>query len=402
MESTRIDRIHAISERRLAATPCVFRRFLANLIDWTPRLVSIVGPRGVGKTTLLLQRMKELSTSAAPLYLSLDNIWLSDREAYEVSEHHVTHGGTHLFLDEVHFLQGWQTLLKNIHDDFPRLSLAYTGSSLLRIDAAAGDLSRRQATYRLPPLSFREYLDFAGLARFDPVPLPDLLAHHVSIARAVLDRLGVVLPHFETYLRHGAYPFFRDAGPAFPDMLLAAANQVLDSDWPKIDAVEPQTIRHARRMLAVLAASVPQTPNVTALCRALGVDRKQGLNILHALGRAGLLSLLPSGKPKLKTLATPDKIYCGDPNLMHALVPRPDPGTLRETFFLSQLAAAGHSLSAPPRGDFLVDSRYLFEVGGPSKSFKQIADTPDSYLALDDLETGRANRIPLWLFGFLY
>ena len=185
-------------------------------------------------------------------------------------------------------------------------------------------------------------------------------------------------------------------------MLLAAANQVLDSDWSKTDPVEPQTVRHARRMLAVLAASVPQTPNVTALCRSLGVDRKQGLRILYALDRASLLALLSPGKPKLKTLATPEKIYCGDPNLMHALAPRPDPGSLRETFFFSQLAAAGHSLSAPPRGDFLVDSRYLFEIGGASKSFRQIAEAPDSFLAIDDLETGRANRIPLWLFGFLY
>ena len=402
MDSTRLDRIHAISERRLASTPTVFRRSLADRMDWTPRLISILGPRGVGKTTLLLQRMKTLPPSAAPLYLSLDNIWLSDREAYEVAEHHVTHGGTHLFLDEVHFLEGWQTLLKNLNDDFPRLSIAYTGSSLLRIDAAAGDLSRRQASYRLPPLSFREYLDFAGLARFDPIPLPRLLSGHISFARAILGRLGVILPHFEAYLRHGAYPFFRDAGPAFRDMLLAAANQVLDSDWPKTEPVEPQTIRHARRMMAVLAASVPQTPNVTALCRSLGVDRKQGLRILYALDRAGLLALLPPGKPKLKTLATPGRIYCGDPNLMHALVPRPDPGTLRETFFLSQLAAAGHALSSPPRGNFLVDSRYLFEVGGPSKTFKQIADAPDSFLAIDDLETGRANRLPLWLFGFLY
>ncbi len=400
MDPTRLDRIHAISERRLATAPAGFRRSLAARINWDSRLLAVLGPRGVGKTTLLLQRMKE--TPATSLYLSLDNIWLSDREAYEVAEHHVAHGGTHLFLDEVHFLDGWQTLIKNLNDDFPRLRVAYTGSSLLRIDAAAGDLSRRQTVWRLPPMSFREYLEFMGLARFKPVPLPTLLTTHVPLARTVLDRLGIVLPHFEAYLRHGAYPFFREAGPAFRDMLFAAANQVLDSDWPKIEPVEPRTLRHARRMLAILASTAPQTPNVTALCRSLGVDRKQGVRILYALESAGLLALLPSGKAKLKTLATPEKIYCGDPNLMHALAPSPDPGTLRETFFLNQLRAAGHILTYPPRGDFLVDDRHLFEVGGPSKTFRQIANAPDSYLALDDLEVGRANRIPLWLFGFLY
>lgn len=400
MDPTRLDRIHAISERRLTAAPVGFRRSLATRIDWTPRLLAVLGPRGVGKTTLLLQRMKE--TPATSLYLSLDNIWLSDREAYEVAEHHVAHGGTHLFLDEVHFLDGWQTLLKNLNDDFPRLRVAYTGSSLLRIDVAAGDLSRRQTVWRLPPMSFREYIEFMGLAHFKPVPLPTLLATHVALARTVLDRLGVILPHFEAYIRHGAYPFFRDACPAFRDMLFAAANQVLDSDWPKIEPVEPRTLRHARRMLSILASTAPQTPNVTALCRSLGVDRKQGVRILYALETAGLLALLPSGKAKLKTLATPEKIYCGDPNLMYALAPAPDPGTLRETFFLNQLRAAGHTLTYPPRGDFLVDGCHLFEVGGPGKTFRQIADAPDSYLAIDDLEVGHSNRIPLWLFGFLY
>ncbi|MBQ7251176.1 MAG: ATP-binding protein [Kiritimatiellae bacterium] len=402
MDQTRLDRIHAISERRLAAVSLDFRRSPAARIDWETRLLGILGSRGVGKTTLLLQRMKETASSTSSLHLSLDNIWLSDREAYETAEHHVTHGGTHLFLDEVHFLDGWQTLLKNLHDDFPRLHIAYTGSSLLRIDKAAGDLSRRQVVCRLPPMSFREYLDFAGLARFEPVSLPRLLDGHTALSRAVLARLGVVLPHFEAYLRHGAYPFFREAGAAFRDMLLAAANQVLDSDWPKIDVVEPRTVRHARRMMAILAASVPQAPNVTALCRSLGVDRKQGIRILYALERAGLLALLAPGKAKLKTLATPEKIYCGDPNLMHALSSVPDPGTLRETFFFSQLSAAGHAVASPPRGDFLVDDRYLFEVGGPGKTFRQIAGVPDSFLAVDGLETGRSNRIPLWLFGFLY
>lgn len=401
MDATQLDRIYAISERRMAETDMTFRRSLCGTIDWTPRLVSVRGLRGTGKTTLLLQRMKETGGAPTGLYLSLDSIWLSPREVYEVVEHHVQHGGTRLFLDEVHFLDGWQTLVKNVNDDFRSLRVAYTGSALLRIERDGGDLSRRQASYRLPPMSFREYLAFEGAGSFDPVPLQQLLADHVALARRIVGRLGVVLPRFEAYLRGGAYPFFREAGSRFRDMLLQAVNQVLDVDWTKIDEVEPQTIRHARRMLSILSSSPPQTPNVTALCRELGVDRKQGVRILYALGRSGLLRLLAADREKLKRLSTPEKLFCGDTNLMHALSPRPDPGTLRETFFLSQLETVA-DVTLPPRGDFLVDGRHLFEIGGPGKGFAQIRNEPDSYLAVDGLETGRDNRIPLWLFGFLY
>ena len=402
MDSNQLDKIYEISERRMANTTVSFHRYLCDRIDWTPRLVSVLGPRGTGKTTLLLQRMKETDGGTpSALYLSLDNVWLSPREAYEVVEHHVKHGGTSLYLDEVHFLEGWQTLVKNLNDDFRHLRVAYTGSALLRIEKAGGDLSRRQACYRLAPMSFREYLEFEGLGEFHPIPLSELLSGHIALARKILARLGVVLPHFEAYLRHGGYPFYKEAGTCFEDMLRQAVNQVLDVDWPKIDEVEPQTIRHARRMLSVLARTAPQMPNVTALCRELGVDRKQGVRILYALGRAGLLRLLVSDREKLMSLSTPDKLYCGDPNLMHALAAEPDKGTLRETFLLSQLETIA-PVTYPSRGDFLVDGRILIEVGGAGKTFRQIADVPDSYLAVDDIEIGRGNRIPLWMFGLLY
>ncbi|MBR4612837.1 MAG: AAA family ATPase [Kiritimatiellae bacterium] len=383
-------------------TDLSFRRCLCVSIDWSQRLVSVLGPRGTGKTTLLLQHMKESPGAAqTSLYLSLDNIWLSAREAYEVAEHHVKHGGTELYLDEVHFLDGWQTLVKNLNDDFRRLRIAYTGSAMLRIEKSGGDLSRRQSVNKLPPMSFREYLNFEGLGPFEPLSLPEILAGHVSLSRDILSRLGTVLPHFEAYLDHGAYPFYKEAGREFGDMLRQTVNQVLDVDWPKTENVEPQTIRHAREMLSILASTPPQTPNVTALCRELDVDRKQGIRILGALARSGLLKLLSTSAKKLKTLSTPDKLYCGDPNLMCAMTPKPDKGTLRETFVLSQLEAVA-SVDYPPQGDFLVNGRYLLEVGGAGKKYRQIADIPDSFLAVDDLEIGRGNRIPIWLFGFLY
>lgn len=400
MEPKQLEKIQEMSEQRLKDVPTEFHRYLSDELDWSPRLLSVRGARGVGKTTLFLQHLKKLDPRKA-LYVSLDSIWLSATDLHELAQHHVQHGGTHLFLDEVHYLDNWQTLLKNINDDFRGLSVAYTGSSMLQIEKSAGDLSRRLVSYDLAGMSFREYLQYEGLGDFRARPLGDILENHAKIARGIVEKLGVVLPHFETYLRRGFYPFQREAGEHFGEMLMNAVNQVLDGDYPKIEAAEPATVRKARLMLKVLADSVPQTPNVTALCRELEVDRKQGLKMLYALERAGLLHLLSSPNAKLKNLPTPEKILCGDPNVMHVLSDRPDAGTLRETFFVSQVRRVA-DVACAPKGDFLVGGRHLFEVGGSGKGFGQIKDVPDSYLAVDGIEVGRGARIPLWLFGFLY
>ena len=350
----------------------------------------------------MLQHMKDIGLAASQsLYLSLDNIWLTAAELYDLVQRYVQFGGTHLFLDEVHFMENWQTLLKNFNDDFRGLRIVFTGSSLLRIEKSAGDLSRRLAICDLYGMSFREFLAFEGLGEFSALDLDILLKSHVSIAREVSEKVKAVLRHFERYLEFGYYPFYKEAGAYFNSMLRQAMNQVLDGDYPKIEEVESATIRKARRMLRVLADSTPQTPNVTALCRELEMDRKSGVKMLYALDRAGLLQLLSSDKENLKRLSTPDKILCGDANVMHVLSVKPDRGTLRETFFMSQLKAVSE-VKYPPQGDFLVDGRYLFEVGGSGKGFGQIKDMPDSYLAVDGMEIGYGNKIPLWLFGFLY
>lgn len=402
MQETVREKILSISENRMAETPLSFKRSLHARIDWSTRLVCLKGARGVGKTTLMLQRAKEALGPEKALYVSLDNVWVDSRELYSLAEYHLGRGGTHLFLDEVHKIADWQNLVKSLHDDLRRLSVVYSGSSLLQLEKRGADLSRRQTAYVLPGLSFREYLSFEGLLDCPAVSLDRLLADHVALARGIRDRIPV-LKHFEAYRLGGFYPFYKEEPRHYLSRVVQTANQALEVDYPEIEDVEPSTVRKARRMLAVLAASAPQTPKMENLYRQLGTDRKQGLKMLYALERAGLLSLLsPARRDTLKLLATPSKIYCDNPNLMAALVPRPDPGTLRETFFLNQLRAAGHAASCPPRGDFLVDGRHLFEVGGPGKTFRQIADAPDSHLALDELEVGRAHRIPLWLFGFLY
>ena len=390
------------SDRMLRATPRGFHRYLYSQIDWTDRLVCIKGARGTGKTTLMLQHLREAfgPGASSALYASLDDLWFATRRLKDLAAYLDSHGFTTLFLDEVHRLPDWSLQIKNLHDQFPAFRVVYSGSSLLDIERAEADLSRRQATYTLEGLSFREFLLLEGIDAGAPVPLETLLADHRPIAAALAAKTKI-LPLFERYLRSGFYPFYKEARSRFRERLRATVNQVLDVDWPKSEPVSAETVHRAKRMLLVLAASVPQQPNMAALWRELETERNQGMKMLRALGRARLLCLLAPHPPKLKNLAAPEKIYCGDPNLAHALAPRTDTGTLRETFFASQLRQ-NHTLHVPAAGDFLVDSKYLVEVGGPGKTFKQIADAPDSFVAADGIETGWNHRIPLWLFGFLY
>ena len=210
-----------------------------------------------------------------------------------------------------------------------------------------------------------------------------------------------VIPQFEQYLDHGYYPFYKEDPRHFHQKLLQVVNQVLDVDLPKVEDVTPETVRKARKRLTILAESTPQTPNTSKLCRGLEMDRKQGLKVLHALRRAGLVGMLAEDADALKRLCSPSKLFCDNTNLMHALSATPDKGTLREVFFNNQLSVR-NTTQFPSRGDSLVDGRHLFEIGGEGKTFEQIKDVPDSYLAVDGIEIGRKCRIPLWLFGFLY
>lgn len=401
MDERIIQRIYDISDKLVREIDCSFHRFLSSELDWSVRVLALSGPRGVGKTTMFLQFLKEHPDEARhALYVSLDNLWLNATEIYDLVEYHVKHGGTRLLIDEIHYLPDWQRLVKNLHDTFKELRIAYTGSSILRLAEGQGDLSRRQVVYSLPGLSFREFLNLEAGLDIPIVNLETLLTDHVDIAVDVTRRLKVV-PAFERYLKMGYYPFYREDPEHFSQKLLQVINQVLDVDLPKTEDVTTETVRKIRRMLAILAASTPQTPNVTALCRNLEMDRKQGLRVIYALRRAGLLGLLAEDAEALKYLGSPNKIFCDNTNIMYALSGEPDKGTLREAYFNNQLGVRS-AIGYPKRGDFRVDGRFLFEVGGPGKSFGQIADLPDSYLAVDDLEVGRGARIPLWLFGFLY
>lgn len=397
-----LDEILRIYNRRLQGTPEGFKRYLIYKIDWRDNLIAIKGAKGTGKTTMLLQHIKESFTDKdKALYLSLDNLWFETHSINDLVEYHYTHGGTHLFLDEVHYYPKWKTLIKNINDDYPGLHVVYTGSSMLKIDSGVADLSRRQLPYTLHGMSFREYLLYEGLAEMEPISLDLLLRDHRRIAEDILSNGMKILPAFGEYLRYGYYPFYKSVYSGFEIRLQQVVNHVLENDYPIIEGVEQSTIRKTKRMFMILAEQVPQTPNMSNLYNELETDRNQGLKMLYALEKAGLLALL-SDKPKhIDKLSRPEKIFMDNSNLMYAYAMAPNIGTVRETFFLSQLAV-DHSVTYPAKGDFLVDGKYLFEVGGRKKSFEQIKDATDSYLAVDDTEIGHHNRIPLWMFGLLY
>lgn len=403
MEDYEVESLISRMDALVARTPTSFHRALIEKIDWNNRLLGIKGARGTGKSTLLRQRVKEAfgSVSEKALYVAMDDLWFSTHSLMELVDWHRRQGGTHLFIDEIHYLKPWQQTLKNIYDFYPDLHVAYTGSSMLQIDYQGADLSRRQLVYDLPGLSFREYLSYELDEKFSAMTLEELLKRHHEVAAEVSGRINV-LKHFKDYLANGFYPFYKEDRSGYAMRLREVVKLVLEVDLPNIEEVTPATVIKARKMLSILAESVPQTPKMATLYRELETDRNQGLKILKALARAGLLQLFSSASASLKDMSRPDKIYLENPNLMAALSPEINSGCRRETFFLNQLRSAGYNVTYPKAGDFLIEDKFLFEVGGKGKTFDQIKDIPNSFVANDDVEMTRGNKIPLWLFGFLY
>lgn len=391
------------SDRLIDAVSCDFRRYIADCINWDEKMLCVKGPKGTGKTTLILQHIKESfgAGTGKAAYFALDHIWFSEHKPIDAIEHFYSHGYTHLFIDEVHHYRDWSSLMKTAADFYPGLHIAYSGSSMLKLSAGQADLSRRQSVYNLKGLSFREFLSYEGVARFSAIDLEELLTDHRRIAMDICKTVKV-LPLFSRYLKEGYYPFYKDCAGGYAEKLMEVVNSVLFVDLPAVEGVTHPTVQKARKMLMVLARSCPQQPNMSALYRELETDRNMGMRLLAALERAELFAGLSQGSDKLKHLSRPEKIYLGDSNLMNALVPNPDAGAVRETVFANQLRCAGYDVKVPEKGDFVIDDKYIFEVGGAGKGFAQIKDYQSGYVVNDGVELGIGNKIPLWLFGFLY
>ena len=401
MEQAELQPLYDSYHRKIAKIDLRFKRYLYRQINWKTRIISIRGARGVGKTTLLLQHILEnYEDIDQTLYASLDNLWFATHSLMELVDWADRHGISRLYLDEVHRYEGWSQMLKNIYDDYPDMSVVYTGSSLLVLDNGAVDLSRRQTPYTLYGLSFREYLELEGVFKTEAFSMEDVLIHHVRKAMDIVGSIKVA-PLFEAYLSHGYYPFYREFPEDFPSRLRETVTVVIDSDLPAAQKVTYETLQKVKKLLMIISEHVPFEPNMSELWRQLSTDNESGLKMLYALNKTQILALLTAKTKNYKSLTKPDKIFLGNSNLMHVLCPKVDKGNERETFFISQLRVQ-HDVSYPKQGDFLIDDKHLFEVGGKGKTFEQIADVPDSYLAVDDTEVGSGSRIPLWIFGFLY
>ncbi|MFN4285687.1 MAG: ATP-binding protein [Lacibacter sp.] len=386
------------SERKGRLVKDKQKRYLFEQIDWSQRLIVILGFRGAGKTTLVLQHM--LGVREPGVYLSLDDFYFETNRLVEAVEKLYGLGYRLFVLDEVHRYQFWSKDLKQLYDDYEDIRVVATGSSILDISKGNADLSRRAAVYHLQGLSFREFLSFRKNIKLPVLPLEQIIAEHHIIAPDVVDSIRVKA-EFQDYLKFGYFPFFLEARSTYVQKLQETMHLVIDTDIAPFEELQHTTTRNLKKLLYVLGEAVPFTPNINKLAEKLEIPRNTILKMLNILHQAQLLYLLRTDTKGASYLQKPEKIYLQNTNFMYVLAQeKANVGSIRETFFMNQLSAV-HKITAPKYGDFLVNDSYVFEVGGASKNTDQIKGLPTAYLALD-IEAGSNRRIPLWLFGMLY
>jgi hypothetical protein len=398
-----MDQLYELFITRLRNIPTKFSRFLADQINWDNRLISITGARGAGKTTLILQHIKKKYKvpDKIVLYADVNNPFFLEKTLFDLAEMFYKKGGQILFLDEIHKYQGWSEEIKEIYDTYSDLKLVITGSSILEIEKGKADLSRRLVNYFLTGLSFREYINLASKLDFHHYSLEQILNDHMKISYSISESVRP-LEYFSDYLKFGYYPYFLEGEKEYADKLLNTVNLVLEVDLPAITGIDYHSVYKMKSLLAVISSSVPFKPNTQKLSNLIGLSRPTLIKNFTLLKSAQLINMLQSSTKGIQKLAKPEKIYLNNPNLIRALAPDNfDIGNLRETFFLNQLVK-NHKVEKPAKGDFLINGKYTFEVGGKDKQFKQIKEVQDSWLVSDNIETGYDKRIPLWLFGFLY
>jgi hypothetical protein len=378
-----------------------YKRFIYTQIDFTEKLVGLLGARGAGKTTLLLQYLKEQTNAKETLYLIGDHPLVASQGLFAIADAFQKVGGKVLIIDEIHKVKDFEIALKLIYDSFFELQVIFTGSSAVALDHAKADLSRRAILYTLPVLSFREYLELETSETFESYTLHALLENHTQIAIDILSKVKP-LAHFDTYLQQGAYPFYRDGKGSYIPKLLNATMQVLSTDLPSIYAIEHDKIQALKKMLIMLCQSEPFDINISKLCGAVELNQKTLYKYMGILQAAGLIRILGAKSSGISIISKPEKLYLDNTNLFNIFCDTPKEGTIRETFFASALSYE-YSLSYPKNGgDFMINNTYTFEVGGRGKTKKQIKEIEKSFIVSADIEVGTGNKIPLWLFGFVY
>lgn len=379
----------------LDRTPLAFQRFLHSRINWNSRLVAILGARGVGKSTLMLQHIKMKENVDDALYVLADDFYFTTHRLYDLALNFYQHGGKVLFIDEIHKYKGWSVELKNIYDKLPDFRVVYSGSSVLDLEKGGADLSRRKLEYNLPGLSFREYVNLTQGCNLPAYSLDEILQGKVEYP----SELEKPLKLFKTYLSEGYYPFFLEGD--YRQRLQGVLKQMVDEDIPNYTEMSFPSRAKLRKLLYVLAQTVPFKPNYSKLEKDLGISRNVLPDYIEFLEKAGLLLTLCDKVKGIKMMEKVEKLYLQNPNLAYALSESlPDIGSMRETIFLAWTKPF-LSVTASPVSDFEINGR-TFEIGGKNKGRKQLQEAAEGYVIKDDIEYAFKGTIPLWHFGFLY
>lgn len=389
-----MERLYEFFYRKLKNTPVEFFRYKYNQIKWESRAFGLVGPRGVGKSTMLLQYIKQNLDTKDTLYVSADNLYFAEHKLVDLADRFVKMGGKHLFIDEIHKYEGWSRELKQIYDSYDDLQIVISGSSILDIYKGMADLSRRMPIYEMQGLSFREYLRLFHGIDVPVYSLKDILTH-----KAVISGVEHPLPLFHDYLKRGYYPFGRDA--EFEIELMQVINQTMEIDIPMHIKTNISVGRKLKSLIMVVSKSVPFKPVMQKLADVTGISRNDIPDYLIYMERAGMISQLRNATGGLRGLGKVEKLYLDNTNLIYTLAPeRADIGNVRKTFFMNQTRVC-NDVRSSDISDFEIDGK-VFEIGGRKKGQKQIESADDGYIVKDDIESGYANVIPLWAFGLNY
>lgn len=389
-----MEALYQFMEKQLDATASRFVRYKYDAIRWQNRMLGLVGPRGVGKTTLFLQHIKKKHSLRDTLYVTADHLYFSTHTLYETAEAFNKNGGRYLFIDEVHKYSNWSQELKLMYDSFPDLHVYFTGSSVLDIEKGEADLSRRAPKYLMQGLSFREFLAIRHQIDVPVFSLDQILANEARITG-----ISHPLVYFKEYLKEGYYPFGQDVD--FETELNQVITRTIEMDIPQFANMNIGTAKKLKKLMVILAGLVPYKPNMSSLGSQIQASRNNVEDYLTFMEKAGLLAQLKDGTGGLGELGKVEKVYLDNTNLLYALGNgQEDAGTIRETFFFNQMRV-NHQVTSSPISDFEIQGK-TFEVGGKSKGKKQITDAKEGYIVKDDIEYGYGNVIPIWAFGLNY
>jgi len=377
-----------------------YRRYMWKSINHNSKLIGIIGARGVGKTTYILQYLESLDLPIQKkLYFSADNLDVAGTTLLEIAKEFSSLGGEVLAIDEIHKYKDFEIELKLIYDMLD-LKVIFSGSSAVKLEHSKADLSRRAVIYRVNGLSYREFLEIKLNRTFKSYTLEDIVSDHTDIVHDDFKDFKP-LEHWKEYLNYGFYPFYFQDEESYNVKLNETINAVIEVDIPSVFSIRYENIVNLKKLVKLICVSKPFKLNIKELSAKINIDRDTLYQYMHYLHRGKIFNVLRSKTKGDNIFLKPDKIYLNNPNLNYSYCERQEVGTIRETFFANQLNLL-HELSIPKSGDFIVDDLYTFEIGGKNKGFEQIKDIKESFIAADDIEIGFGNKIPLWLFGFLY